>query len=412
MKKASIEKITLTNGLTCLLQKIPAAASTGAALYLAGGSRFEQETSQGISYLTQKSLLKGSRERNWQEITEELEFLGADLKSGSDKDYLSVTLKILGKNLERGLALMAESVFYPEFPEREVELERTNLLSEIEKHRDETIKFASELCDRLVFASHPYRFPVRGEKETVGGLSREALKAWHQKLYHPRNMVLSLAGDLDPERIKPRLEEYFGAFKGEGKFTLPKKQPVLLPKKTETIREIRKKEQLSLVLGYPAPSSLSSEFTRFLMLNYALSGMGARFFIEIREKLGLAYMVHTVYQPYKEGGVFKLLLGTEPKNQELALKRAREEIGKVAEKGLTQKELQLGKRYYLGLLEIEKQKNLFRAERSALYELNGLGYDFLDHLAGKVKQVTLEEINQMGNKYFKYPDSLALILPN
>jgi len=411
MKKFAIEKFTASNGLRCLVQQFPGAASVGAALYLTGGSRIETETNQGIGYLTQKVLLKGSRAKSWHEITEELELLGAELKSSSDKDYFNASFKILGKNLERGLALMAESLLEPEFPEREVELERNNLLAEIEKHKDETIKYASELCDRLVFDRHPYRFFLRGEKETVCQLNRADLIEHHRKAFHPENMVLSLSGDLNPEQAKKWAEQYFGAFKGKGKASIAKGNPVHLPKATLKLEEIREKEQLALVIGYPAPAYPSEEFIQFLMLNYALSGMGARFFIELREKLGLAYMVHTLYQPYQLGGVFKLLLGTEPKNLELASQRGLEEIRQVAEKGVTLKELQLGRRYYLGLLEIEKQKNLFHAERSAFYELIGLGHDFLEKLAGLVKHVTLEQINQMGKKYFSYPCSLSLVLP-
>ena len=208
----SLETGTLRNGIRYVIQENHTTPTVAVCVYMPGGCLPETGKNNGISLLCQRMLLKSSKKRKWDVILEELEFLGARLSPSSGKDVCGIKLDILSRYFSEGMKITAECVLSPGFRASEINREKKYIFSETEKRKDELVGRASDLCDKLLFAGHPYRFSLMGETETVRGVSKEDLTAWHNGLYRPDRMVIAVCCDINPDPGRDVLEEYFGGY--------------------------------------------------------------------------------------------------------------------------------------------------------------------------------------------------------
>ncbi|MCD6310080.1 MAG: insulinase family protein [Candidatus Eremiobacteraeota bacterium] len=290
-----LETEILSNGIRYVIQENHTTPTVSLCIYMVGGNILEKRSNHGISILCQRMLLKSSKYRRWDTILDELEYLGARLSPSTGKDVSGIKLEVLSRYFPEGVRIMAECVLSPGFRSSEFNREKKNLLVEIKKRQDELVARASDLCDKSLFAGHPYRFPLIGDVETVKRLKREDLAKWHQGIYRPDRMVIAVCGDVRPDLVRDVLEEYFGIYSPSGEAMELVSKKLRKRKSPDILKEKRKKRQASLCMGFIGPKLASSDYYAFSVLNQVLSGMGSRLFIVIRDELGLAYMVQSVY---------------------------------------------------------------------------------------------------------------------
>ncbi|MCL5037252.1 MAG: insulinase family protein [Chloroflexi bacterium] len=412
--KTTPELITgaLSNGVRYIIQENHTTPAAALSLYVPGGSLFENREDQGISLLCQRMILKSSKKNKWETILEELEFFGARLLPVSGKDISGIQLCVLSRYFAEGVKVMAECVLEPGFRPSEIKQEKKNLLVEVEKRHDDLVGRASDICDELIFTGHPYRFPLMGTEDTIAGLSRENLEEQHKGLYRPARVVIAVCGDIRPGLVHDILEEYFGKFSSSGRALNPSRRDLHLHKRPCEKIERRKKRQASICLGLTVPEIGPGDYYAFSVLKQVLSGMGSRLFINIRDRLGLAYMVHGIYLPHKESGSFKVVIGTSQEHVDKAREAVLREFAMLREKKVSKKELMRAKRYILGLHEIQTQTNQSRSSLFAFNETVGLGAGFSAEFPHRIKKITADDVMESACKYLDLSGySIALILP-
>ena len=140
--------------------------------------------------------------------------------------------------------------------------------------------------------------------------------------------------------------------------------------------------------------------------------LGSRFFIRIRENMGLAYYVGASQMQGLVPGLFSFYLGTDPQKIEPVKTALLDEIQKLASEGLTQEELARAKRKLIGQHQIAMQSNDAFGYQCALDELYGLGFDYYKKTEQEVNAVTLDETKRVAAKYFRdQPYVLATVRP-
>jgi zinc protease len=148
------------------------------------------------------------------------------------------------------------------------------------------------------------------------------------------------------------------------------------------------------------------------LIDEASSDLGSRFFVRIRENMGLAYYVGASQMQGLVPGVFAFYLGTDPQKIEPVKTALLDEIRKLASEGLTPEELTRAKKKFIGQHEIGMQSNDSFGYQCALDELYGLGFDYYKKLDQEVNAVTLDEIKRVAAKYFRdQPYVLATVRP-
>jgi zinc protease len=182
--------------------------------------------------------------------------------------------------------------------------------------------------------------------------------------------------------------------------------------KSETVESRKDKAQGVLMVGFRGASLSSPDRYALELIDEASSDLGSRFFIRIREQMGLAYYVGASEMQGLVPGLFAFYLGTDPQKMEKVKAAFLDEIHKLANEGLTAVELQRAKKKLIGQQEIANQSNDAFGYHCALDELYGLGFDYYKQLEKNVNAVTLEDTKKVAAKYFRdQPYVLATVQP-
>ena len=260
-----------------------------------------------------------------------------------------------------------------------------------------------------MFGPHPYGLRTSGSPESVAGLDRAALEAFRAEYLVAGNAVLAVFGNVDAETVCARVETLFADMPaGEKALGQP---PLPLPlTEARSAEKFEDKEQAVLMIGYPGTTIGSPDRYALELIDEASSDLGSRFFIRIREELGLAYFVGSSQMLGLAPGVFTFYVGTDPLKVELVREAFSGEIAKLAADGLTAQELTRAKKKLLGKQAISYQSNASLAYTSALDELYGLGY--LNHkaMAAQLEAITLEEVREVARRYFHQKPSVTVVV--
>jgi len=211
--------------------------------------------------------------------------------------------------------------------------------------------------------------------------------------------------------VKQLFEQALGGMK-PGELALTDAHPAAPLSKTETVESRKEKAQGVIMVGYRGADLFSPDRYALELIDEASSDLGSRFFIRIREQMGLAYYVGASQMQGLVPGLFAFYLGTDPQKIEPVKTALLDEIRKLASDGLTNEELTRAKKKLIGQQEIANQSNDSFGYHCALDELYGLGFDYYKKLEHDVDAVTLEDIKRVAVKYFRdQPYVLATVRP-
>src|SRR6185436_16855358 len=188
-------------------------------------------------------------------------------------------------------------------------------------------------------------------------------------------------------------------------------QPAPVPR-TVTVESVKDKAQGVLMVGFRGADIFSPDRHALELIDEASSDLGSRFFLRIREQMGLAYYVGASQMQGLVPGLFLFYLGTDPKKIEPVKTALLDEITKLATGGLTEEELARAKKKMIGQQQIANQSNDSFGYMTALDELYGLGFQHYKTMEKTVEAVTLADVRSVAAKYFQeQPYVLALVRP-
>jgi predicted Zn-dependent peptidase len=296
----------------------------------------------------------------------------------------------------------------PALAPADVEAERQVILDEILMHGDEPADLAAEQCTGAMFAGHPLGREVLGVPDSVGALGVEEIRRFFDAHYRTGNMVVAAAGDLDHDDFAAEVDRRFAARRGGA---APARTPPVVVPGTRVITT-RPTEQAHLVVGIPAPGRFSEDRWALSVLNHALGGgMSSRLFQEIRERRGLAYSVWSDRTHFEEAGMLSVSVGTAPEHAGEVLGLVHEELDRMGESGITERELAVAKGHLRAetLLSLEDSgARMSRVGSSLLLHGRVLS---LDELLGKVEGVSAEDVNGLAAKLAAEPRTLSVVGP-
>ena len=200
-----VQRMVLPNKIVLLISEDHSLPFITLQLLVDSGSRKDPSGKEGLARLVAKGLLLGTSHRTVMAINEELDFMGASLDTSCSKDYATVNLRVLKKDLDRGLDLFLESLTQPTFPEGEVRREVEKNLAAIQAAEDQPEEVAEKEFQKDLFLTSPYGHPVEGTKESVPRITREAIVQFYRNYYHPNNSILVVVGDITLEEVKAKL---------------------------------------------------------------------------------------------------------------------------------------------------------------------------------------------------------------
>jgi len=397
-ERSKVETFTLSNGiklLVCRDTRVPFVTFRAVTL---GGLLSETPGNNGIGKLLGKMILKGTQKRSAEQIAREIESVGGDIGADSGNNSFSLSMEVLKPDFDLGLDIFADVLMHPAFPEDALKREKSAQLAEIKAEQEQPMVIARNLLNQNIFGTHPYGMKANGSEATVSVIDRKKLQDFYQSIVFSQGLVIAVFGDIDPAVVKSKMEI---ALKGmpNGKGTvrnIPPSAPI------DKLRDVSKKvdkAQAIVLFGFNGTDVKSPDRYALEVIEEASSDLASRFFIRIREKMGLAYFVGARQFLGLEPGSFVFYVGTDPKKVDAVKKEMLAEIKNLALKGLTPEEFKRAKAKLIGAQQLGNQSASTLAYKTALNELYGLGTDFEGKYADKINSLTLEEVNAVAAKY-------------
>ncbi|MEY2491432.1 MAG: zinc protease [Verrucomicrobiota bacterium] len=406
-----IQKFELRNGLRVLVREDSRLPLVAMSAVFRCGLLAETPETNGITRLTAKTLLKGTRTRTAEQIADQLEAVGGDIAVQAGNNSLAVNLDLTQPDLALGADIMADVLLNATMPEQAVAREKEIQLAKIREADEQPLSVAKNILRAALFPQHPFSLRSVGTSQSVERITAKDLLAFRDRFVVARNGVVAVFGNVKAADVKQLLEQKLAAMPaGELALTdAPRPQPL---SHSKTVRAERDKMQAVLMLGYQGADVFDPDRYALELIDEASSDMGSRFFIRIREQMGLAYFVGAAQVQALVPGLFAFYLGTDPDKTEEVRKAFLEEVDKLSSNGLTELELTRAKKKLVGQQQIANQSNNTFAYMSALDELYGLGFDRYKELEKRVNAVTLADIKRVAAKYFgQQRHVLAIVQP-
>lgn len=409
--RRAIEKFTLPNGLRVLVCEDRKLPLVNLVAVFRGGLLAETAATNGITSLAARTLIKGTTRRGAEQLNDEIEAVGGQIRADSGNNSFGVSVEVMRPDLPLGLDILADVLIRADFPEAEVEREKEDQIAAIKAEDEQITSVARRAMRRAVFGDHPYGLRSNGTEPSVLALTRDQLLAFRDHCVTARNGVLAIFGDISPEEVRGLVGELFGDLPpGELLMTDPPAGTPLAEAVEVVVHE--QKQQAVLMAGFRGTHALSPDRTALELIDIASSDMASRFFLRIREELGLAYFIGASQMMGFAPGIFTFYLGTDPAKVDLVRKNFDEEITALAADGLTDEELARAKKKLIGHEAIRNQSLEAFAHVVAVDELYGLGIDHHLHRAAEIESVTAAQIRDVAQKYFRdRPRATVLVTP-
>jgi len=397
----------LSNGLCVVMENLPHAPSASVGAWVRAGAVDEGEKA-GISHLIEHMMFKGTKNRNFRQISEDLEKLGTAVNAFTTKEATCYYVKSLSANLIESVEVVADMIENSLFDASELEKEKDVIYEEMKMIEDVPDDFGMDLIQEAVFDGTPLAGRIIGTPESVGAITRDDILAYTGTRYTASDMVIACSGMYDESALIEALEKGFGGLSVSG---APPREYTAVPP-TRVRNSITKDiEQTHLFLGSNGVSLTDDDvFALNLYASVLGGGMSSRLFVTIREEMGLAYAVYAADCPYALDGLFTIYAGIADEKVEDAAGAIVEVTKKLADEGLGDDELAKVKEQYKANYVFRRESNsarMFAAGRNML--LLGRIYTEEEILAG-VDAVTKEDILRLAAKYADFSDYSAIAI--
>jgi zinc protease len=405
-----MKRAVLENGITLLFQEDHSVPVVGISGVFLGGLRFEKEQKAGLTHFLAEMMTRGTASYTTLQLAQEVDSLGATLETFSGRNSFGVQAKGLSKDFPQLLRLVAEVMAKPSFPPEEVEKVRGEVLAALGAERDQMITRTMRLLRETLYERHPYRLNVLGTEETIERIGRRDLLRYYKRYALPQNLVLAIVGDTRWEEVMESVQGTFHGMRTRGFSPPPIPQEAAEKREIKKREEaVRKKQQTHIALGFAGTTLQDQDRFPLEVLEAALDGQGGRFFTELRDKKGLAYVTAFFVRSDLDPGYLGVYLATSPPKVEQALEGIGRILQEVRQKGITQEELDRAKAYLIGNYAIGLQGTLALASTMAFDERYGLGSDFYRRYPSEIEGVTKADVLRVARKYIDL-DSYALVI--
>lgn len=408
---------TLKNGLRILSSTRPHLETVSLGVWIKTGSAFEQEDVNGISHFFEHTCFKGTQRRTALQISEEIEDVGGQMNAYTSREFTAFFAKMLKGDAELAIDVIADILQNATFSEEELTKEREVVVQEIKQSIDTPDDIIFDYFQEAAYPNQALGRTILGPAEKVRGFGAETLRNYLKSNYAAENMVACAVGNIKHEDFVRMVEERMSGIQPKVSFT-PEKQLY----KGGFFIEKRDIEQAHVLLGFEGTPYESEDYYPSVIFSTLFGGgMSSRLFQEVREKRGLVYTVYSFANSHTQSGLFGIYAGTGKEELEQLIPVVADEIRKVRENLVSEKELERAKVQMKASMLMGLESSSSSAEVLARQMLLFNRVIPVDEMVARVEKVTLQDIQNTANKIFsgrptytllgsidKYPDYHSL----
>jgi len=401
----------LEGGARLVTAPMPDRASASLVLMFGVGSRYEDDRLGGVSHFIEHLFFKGTRKRpTSKEIAEAIEGVGGVINASTDKEVTTHWTRVPADHLELGIDVLFDIVTDSKLTADDIDRERMVILEELKMYQDLPQDYVHSLFEEVMWPGHPLGRDIGGTLESVSAITRDDLVGYIAHHYSLPQLVVSLSGGIDPNEAAEMVDARVGRLatkNGSGYLPAPngleKAGLAFLNKKTE---------QAHLCLGTRGISYLDDDRYALDLVNTILGeGMSSRLFLEIREKRGLAYDVHSFTSKHHDGGYFAVYAGVDPSKAEETIKAVLGELEQMVDKDVPESELTKAREYTKGRLKLGLESTNAMASWLGQQELLAGRIRPVEEVVAAVDSVDQAAIRRVARRVLDQPIQLSVIGP-
>src|SRR5213595_92240 len=345
-------RVTLPNGMRVLVAEMPETRSVSMAIYVGVGSRIETKDDAGTSHFLEHMVFKGTAKRpTAADISMEIESRGGVVNAATDKEVTVFWSRVPARHWRVALDVIADMILAPMLRDSDVESEKKVIVEELRMYRDQPQDRVHTLVDELLYPNHPLGWEVAGREQVVLAMAASQLRDFMDRGYAPARTVVALAGPLDADEAIAAVEAALGG--------LAPREPapiVPAPKAGKPRAKLlgKRAEQTNLCVGWRTVQTDHPDKFAVDILNAVLGeGMSSRLFLELREKRGLAYDVHSYRANYSDAGHLVVYAGFAPQNGAEVVKAIMHEVERLRDELVPDVEIERVRDFAKGRIELQ-----------------------------------------------------------
>ena len=286
-----VKKHKLENGLEVItIKKDTQISSINIGVKV--GALNESLNEKGISHYIEHMLFKGTENRSFQKLNDDLEALGGEYNAYTDFSQTVYSISCLEEELKSAIEILSDMLICPKFPEEEIEKERGVILAEIRSSKDSVEDFSFKKINEVAFKNSSLRYDVAGLDENVKSFTKKELYDYYKKYYIPNNSLITIVSSLSHEEAFEEISKHFSKWEANERIKL-----VVKDEKNINIKKVTTKENIELctIIYLFTFYDLDKKYELPLrILNHRLGeSANSLLFREVRENRGLAYDIYS-----------------------------------------------------------------------------------------------------------------------
>jgi len=403
-----IKNIT-KNRITILFKETEGKGIIAGTIFIKGGSIEDPEGKKGLTALTMRLLIKGSKNYSSYDINKVFEDSGGYISTSTNEEYTTIDFALRTKDLKKGLKIIKDIIFNPVFPEDQLNIEKNNLIASIKAKKEDGFSYGFDKLRKLMYKGTPYQYSPSGEIEDIKSISIEDIRNRWRELLEGSRWVVSFVGDIPYKNVEEAIKDTFADIPSNTVYQYPTYSYKIEGDFCKTVK--REGAQSTILVAYNSPSVKEDYYFSMKVLNGILgSGFTSRLFQELREKRGLAYAVGSIYQTRLNMGRVIAYIGTAPQNTDIALEGIKEVISSI-KNGVSEDEIKTAKEKIVGGFLLDHQTRAKQSWYLGWFETIGLGYEMDKKYTENIMKVRERDILEAWKKYLSNGNICVKVVP-
>jgi len=404
------QKKVYKNGLTLLTVPIETAQSIIMSVFVKAGSRYEEPRVNGISHFLEHLHFKGTKKfPTAKKLSEVVDSIGGEFNANTGKEHTQYFIRAASEHLPLIIDVLTDMLQNPLFDEKEIEREKGVIIEEINMYKDNPQIHIESLFEETMWPGSALGRDIAGTAEVIRAVNRKDILDYRKKWYQPSNMIIAVAGKFNEAELEQQLGKLWSGLPN----TAVAKVAAASPKQDQPRLAVQNKqtEQAHMMVGFKGFDYNHKLNPQLMLLSTILGGgMSSRLFLQIRERRGLAYYVGASLNNYLDTGNFYVRAGLKVSSAPEALEVILAELVKLAQAGVSARELKKAKEYIKGKIVL------------GLEDPHGTLDWYLTHAAftkktetpkeafAKLEKVTGEEIELLAGQLFRKETLVASVI--
>jgi len=407
-----VDRRTLPTGLDLRFARVSRLPVVSANLFVRAGEAALSGGTAGLAVLAGDALEGGTTRRSGTDLAEALERIGARLGVSTGWEGTSVSLSCLAERLPAALALLAETVLEPGFPEAEVARARDQQLAGIRQGLKDPASLASDEVARRTFAPGvPYARRQEGTLASVGPLGRDHLRGFADGYYRPGRGALVVVGDVDAGEMEELASACFGAWTGEPPASNGFEVEPRTRERRVWVVDRPGSVQSEIRVSHVGVSRADPDAFPLTVLNTLLGGaFTSRLNLNLRERNGFTYGVRSRFAMRGRPGSFQVHTAVGTEVTAPAVREILAEMEGLVSGGPTSEEVEASRDYIAGIFPLRLESVGQVASRITEQVVFGLEDDYHATYRDRIRAVTVESAWNAGRRHVRPGEAQIVVV--